>query len=48
LPAAPADAFHQLANDGVYHDLPRGEDGSKAEFIDFLEGWVRAGAAPTP
>jgi steroid delta-isomerase-like uncharacterized protein len=31
-----------FADNGVYHDLPRGKDWPKAEFIDFLQGWVRA------
>jgi steroid delta-isomerase-like uncharacterized protein len=35
------DCVDQLADGGVYHDLPRGRDWSKAEFGDFLDGWVR-------
>jgi steroid delta-isomerase-like uncharacterized protein len=36
------DCVNEFADGGIYHDLPRGKDWSKAEFGDFLEGWVRA------
>jgi len=32
----------EFADNGVYHDLPRGKDWSKADFLDFLQGWTQA------
>ena len=33
---------NEFADRGVYHDLPRGKDWSKNDFVDFQKEWIRS------